>query len=90
MVNVFTMMTQIKRECEFKFLCGLIDHTDIKQEWFLLYKDWIKNEYSPFMNSTLIQTWVKRVNNEILFYEYIQNYPTSIKLECERVARGFW
>ena len=78
------------RELEFKFLIGLINYIDINKEWNNMYKIWLKNEYTYRIDKSIIIKWVSKVNNEKIFYDYINEYPINLKLTCERIARRYW
>ena len=40
-------MTYLLREFELACLVDLVNHVDLKETWYPLYKEWLQKEHSP-------------------------------------------
>ena len=82
-------MTTTLRELEFKFLSDLINYIK-PNEWYVLYRKWLKHEFNTDINAIILIKWVITINNEKLFYHNINEYSRDIKLRCEQICKYYW
>tara|TARA_A100001388_G_scaffold179817_1_gene134633 strand:- start:85 stop:390 length:306 start_codon:yes stop_codon:yes gene_type:complete len=84
-------MTYLLREFELACLVDLVNHVDLKETWYPLYKEWLQKEHSPNINLNITKKWVENIyqitglffinNYYKVLVKYIKDYPTETQKE---------
>jgi|TARA_Y200000002_G_C22612507_1_gene634485 hypothetical protein len=84
-------MIYFLRDFELACLVDLVNHVDLKETWYPLYKEWLKNEHSLNINLNITKKWVDNIykitdmlfidNYHKILVKYIKDYPIEAQNE---------